>query len=220
VQTNGTLRDDEWGQVLKEHDFLGGISIDGPREMHDAYRVDKGGKPTFDRVMAGLDVLKRHDVDWNVLTTIHAVNGGHGREVYTFFRDELGARFIQFIPIIERATEENFAVTDSGWGDGVKDRPLYKQEGYLVTHRSIGPEQYGRFRSMCSRSGSDATSGPSTSRCSIPRSRTGTANPRGWASMRRRAGCNWPSSTPATCTRAITSWNPTTCSATSGTRTC
>ena len=145
MQTNGTLLDDEWGVFLKEHGFLVGISIDGPAEMHDAYRVDKGGKPTFDRVMAGLDVLKRHEVDWNVLTTIHAVNGDHGREVYTFFRDELGATFIQFIPIIERATEENFAVADAGWGEGVKGRPLYKQEGDLVTHRSVGPEQYGRF---------------------------------------------------------------------------
>ena len=105
IQTNGTLLDDEWGEFLKANGFLAGISIDGPRQMHDAYRVDKGGKPTFGRVMRGLDVLKRHGVDWNVLTTIHAVNGGHGREVYTFLRDELGASFIQFIPIIERATE-------------------------------------------------------------------------------------------------------------------
>jgi hypothetical protein len=71
--------------------LLVGISIDGQPAMHDAYRVDKGGKPTFGRVMAGLDVLKRHGVDWNVLTTIHAVNGDHGREVYRFLRDELGA---------------------------------------------------------------------------------------------------------------------------------
>jgi len=145
MQTNGTLLDDEWGDFLKEHGFLVGISIDGPPEMHDAYRVDKGGKPTFDRVMAGLEVLKRHEVDWNVLTTIHAVNGDHGREVYTFFRDQLGATFVQFIPIIERATEETFAVAEAGWGEGVKGRPLYKQEGDLVTHRSVGPEQYGRF---------------------------------------------------------------------------
>jgi len=145
IQTNATLLNDEWGEFLKEHEFLVGISIDGPREMHDAYRVDKGGKPTFDRVMAGLDVLKRHEIDWNVLTTVHARNADHGREVYTFFRDELGAEFIQFIPIIERATEESFAIADSGWGDGVKGRPLYKQEGSLVTHRSVGPEQYGRF---------------------------------------------------------------------------
>jgi uncharacterized protein len=145
IQTNATLLDDEWGQFLKQHGFLAGISIDGPREMHDAYRVDKGGKPTFDRVMRGLDVLKRHGVDWNVLTTIHAVNGDHGREVYTFLRDELGAGFIQFIPIIERATEATLPVADAGWGGGVKGRPLYIQDGTLVTHRSVGPGQYGRF---------------------------------------------------------------------------
>jgi uncharacterized protein len=84
-------------------------------------------------------------VDWNVLTTIHAVNGDHGRAVYTFLRDELGAGFIQFIPIIERATEQSLPVADAGWGHGVKGRPLYIQEGNLVTHRSVGPAQYGRF---------------------------------------------------------------------------
>jgi uncharacterized protein len=145
IQTNGTLLDDEWGAFLKENEFLAGISIDGPREMHDAYRVDKGGKPTFDRVMRGLDMLKRHGVDWNVLTTIHAVNGDHGREVYRFLRDELGAQFIQFIPIIERATEQTLPIADAGWGHGVKGRPLYTQDGNLVTHRSVGPGQYGRF---------------------------------------------------------------------------
>jgi uncharacterized protein len=145
IQTNGTLLTDEWGVFLKASEFLVGISIDGPPEMHDAYRVDKGGKPTSGRVMKGLAVLKRHGVDWNVLTTIHAVNGGHGRDVYTFLRDELGAGFIQFIPIIERATEQSLPIADTGWGHGVKGRPLYLQEGNLVTHRSVGPAQYGRF---------------------------------------------------------------------------
>src|SRR5664279_149428 len=145
LQTNGTLLDDEWGEFLKEHEFLVGISIDGPREMHDAYRVDKACKPTFDRVMRGLDVLRRHKVDWNVLTTIHAVNGDHGPEVYRFQRDQLGATFIQYIPIIERATPETLSVADAGWGDGVRGRPLYTQDGTLVTHRSVGPDQYGRF---------------------------------------------------------------------------
>jgi uncharacterized protein len=145
LQTNGTLLDDEWGEFLHEHGFLVGISIDGPREMHDAYRVDKGGKPTFERVMRGLDVLRKHQVDWNVLTTIHAVNGDHGAEVYRFLRDDLGARFIQFIPIIERATPDTLAVADAGWGSGVHGRPLYVQAGSLVTHRSVRPEQFGRF---------------------------------------------------------------------------
>jgi len=145
MQTNGTLLTDEWGQFLKENDFLVGISIDGPQQMHDAYRVDKGGKPTFDRVMRGLDVLKRYEVDWNVLTTIHAVNGDHGGQVYRFLRDDLGATFIQYIPIIERATPETLPIADAGWGSGVHGRPLYVQDGSLITHRSVRPEQYGRF---------------------------------------------------------------------------
>ena len=145
IQTNGTLLTDEWGEFLNASAFLVGISIDGPPGMHDAYRVDKGGKPTFGRVMRGLEVLKRHSVEWNVLTTIHAVNGDHGRAVYTFLRDELGATFIQFIPIIERATEATLPAADTGWGGGVKGRPLYTQDGNLVTHRSVGPAQYGRF---------------------------------------------------------------------------
>jgi uncharacterized protein len=145
IQTNGTLLTDDWGQFLKENEFLVGISIDGPPAMHDTYRVDKGGKPTFGRVMKGLEVLKRHQVDWNVLTTIHAANGDHGRAVYTFLRDDLGATFIQFIPIIERATEQSLPIADAGWGHGVKGRPLYVQDGNLVTHRSVGPAQYGRF---------------------------------------------------------------------------
>ena len=126
IQTNGTLLDDDWGAFLHENDFLVGISIDGPRPLHDAYRVDKGGKPTYDRVIRGLDVLKRHNVEWNALTTIHAANGDHGRRVYTFLRDELGATFIQLIPIVERVTEQ-------------------EQDGNLATSRSVGPEQYGRF---------------------------------------------------------------------------
>lgn len=145
IQTNGTLLTDEWGEFLKANGFLVGISIDGPAEMHNAYRVDKGGKPTFDRVTRGLDVLKRHQVDWNVLTTVHAVNGDHGRQVYTFLRDRLGATFIQFIPIIERADEQTLPTADAGWGRRVASRPLYTQTGNLVTRRSVGPAQYGRF---------------------------------------------------------------------------
>jgi uncharacterized protein len=145
LQTNGTLLNDDWGAFLKEHEFLVGISIDGPREIHDTYRVSKGGKPTFDRVIRNLNVLKDHGVDWNVLTTLHAANDDQGGRVYRFLRDELSAEYIQFIPIIERATPETLEVADSGWGGHVKGRPLYTQTGELVTHRSIGAEQYGRF---------------------------------------------------------------------------
>ena len=145
IQTNGTLLDDEWGEFFAAHNFLVGISIDGPPDMHNAYRVDKGGKPSYDRVIAGLDVLKRHNVDWNVLTTINAANGDHGREVYTFLRDSLGAEFIQFIPIVERASADTLDIANAGWGSGVHGRPLYTQQGSLVTHRSVEPVQYGRF---------------------------------------------------------------------------
>lgn len=145
VQTNATLLNDEWAKFFREHDFLVGVSIDGPRELHDAYRVDKGGKPTFDRVIRGLEALKRQQVDWNVLTTLNAANGGHGREVYRFLRDDLGATFVQLIPIVERVTPEMLPLAESGWGDRPGKRPLYRQEGNLVTQRTVGAEQYGHF---------------------------------------------------------------------------
>ena len=145
IQTNGTLIDDEWAVFFKEHGFLVGLSIDGPREIHDIYRVDKGGKGSFDRVMAGLEHLRRHEVDWNALTTIHTANQDRGLEVYRFLRDDCGARFMQFIPIVERATPQTLPIANAGWGEKVKDRPLYTQEGSLVTERSISAEGYGRF---------------------------------------------------------------------------
>jgi uncharacterized protein len=145
IQTNATLIDEEWAAFFKEHAFLVGVSIDGPKEIHDTYRVDKGGKGSFDRVMAGLAHLRDAGVEWNALTTIHAANQGHGREIYRFLRDESGARFMQFIPIVERATPQTLPIANEGWGEGVKGRPLYTQEGELLTERSIAPEGYGRF---------------------------------------------------------------------------
>jgi uncharacterized protein len=106
IQTNGTLLDEEWAAFFKDNDFLVGISIDGPRELHDTYRVNKGGKGSFDQVMRGLSFLNDAGVEWNALTTVHAANGDRGREVYRFLRDECGARFIQFIPIIERVAAD------------------------------------------------------------------------------------------------------------------
>jgi uncharacterized protein len=143
IQTNGTKLDAEWATFFKEHGFLVGISIDGPREIHDTYRVTRGGRGSFDQVMRGLDALRAAEVDWNALTTIHAANANRGREVYCFLRDECGARFVQFIPIIERVpdADANGTVPWSSW----RDRPLYVQEGEAVTARSIGGEGYGRF---------------------------------------------------------------------------
>ena len=146
LQTNGTLIDDEWAAFLKENNYLVGLSIDGPRDMHDAYRVDKKGQGSFDDVVQAWECLRRHNVNVNILCTIHAANADYPLEVYRFFRDELGAKYIQLIPIVERATPETLAVANRGWGGrkGV-DRPLYKQEGHLVTTRSVKPEQFGKF---------------------------------------------------------------------------
>jgi uncharacterized protein len=126
-QTNGVLLDDDWCRFFQQHNFLIGLSVDGPKHLHDAYRVDKGGKPTFDRVMAGLALLKKHRVEFNILTTVHAANADHGAEVYRCLRDEIGTQFMQFIPIVERANETGY------------------QEGDQVTERSLTGEQYGRF---------------------------------------------------------------------------
>jgi uncharacterized protein len=143
IQTNGTLVDEEWAEFFKENEVLVGISIDGPQALHDAYRVNKGGKGSFGDVMRGLDFLRAAGVDWNVLTTVHAANGDHGREVYRFLRDECGARYIQFIPIVERTMEagENGSAPRTSW----RDRPLYLQDGAYVTDRTVTAEQYGRF---------------------------------------------------------------------------
>jgi uncharacterized protein len=143
IQTNATLLDGEWAAFFREHDFLVGVSIDGPRELHDAYRVNKGGAGSFDQVVQGLAHLRAAGVEWNALTTVHAANADRGREVYCFLRDECGARFVQFIPIIERVAEASGdgEVPWSSW----RDRPLYVQEGDSVTNRSVGAEQYGRF---------------------------------------------------------------------------
>ncbi len=143
IQTNGTLIDAEWAAFFKDNDFLVGISIDGPREIHDAYRVTKGGRGTFDRVMAGLGHLREAGVEFNALTTLHAENAGRGLEVYRFLRDECGAHYLQFIPIIERVPEAALdgTVPWSSW----RDRPLYVQRGEAVTGRSITGEQYGQF---------------------------------------------------------------------------
>ena len=126
IQTNGTRLNGDWAAFFKEHEFLVGLSIDGPRTLHDRYRRDKSGRPTFDRVMRGLGHLRDHGVAWNALTAVHAGNADHPAEVYRFLRDECGATFIQFIPIVERQSY-----------DGV---PFGE-----VTERSVTAEQWGRF---------------------------------------------------------------------------
>jgi uncharacterized protein len=139
LQTNGVLIDEAWGEFLAEHRFLVGVSIDGPRDLHDFYRVDKGQAPTFDRVMRGIAKLKQHNVDFNTLTVVHRRNSQHPIEVYRFLK-EIGSGFIQFIPIVERRAE-------SGGGDGlVLIKPSFG-DAAEVTEWSVEPEAYGRFLS-------------------------------------------------------------------------
>jgi len=133
LQTNGTLLDDAWCAFFKENNFLIGISIDGPRPLHDAYRVDKGGGPTFDRVMRGLRLLQKHGVEANILTAVNRVNADHPLEVYRFLRDEAAADWIQFIPVVERINSDG--------------QTLY-QQGDTVSDRSVQPAQFGRFLSL------------------------------------------------------------------------
>jgi uncharacterized protein len=130
LQTNGTRLDDDWGRFFKKHNFLIGLSIDGPQHLHDTYRVDKRGRGTFEQVMQGWQVLKKHQVDFNILCTVNAANGDRPLEVYRFLQDELGAEFIQFIPIIERVNEDGSTLL---------------QSGNQVTERSVKPEQFGEF---------------------------------------------------------------------------
>lgn len=144
IQTNGVLINDEWCRFFRENNFLVGLSLDGPREMHDAYRVNKGGKGTFDEVVGAARLMKEHQVNFNILTTVHKANADHPLEVYRFFRDDLGAQFIQFIPIVERATPDTLTLTNEGWG-GERSKFLYTQEGNLVTERTVKSEEWGNF---------------------------------------------------------------------------
>ena len=145
-QTNGILLDDEWCEFFKENNFLVGLSVDGPRELHDEYRLDRAKRGTFDRVMQGWRYLRKHDVDFNILCTVNAANEKHGRTVYRFFRDEMEAKWLQFIPIVERATADTIDIANQGWSEQAgRKRLLYTQSGDLVTKRSVGGEQYGRF---------------------------------------------------------------------------
>jgi len=126
-QTNGILLDDDWCRFFHDNNFLVGLSMDGPAELHDTYRRDRRGRGTFARVFRAARLLQKHRVDFNILCAVNSTNADHPLEVYRFFRDELGAPYIQFIPIVERENETGF------------------QEGNTVTDRSVRPEQWGRF---------------------------------------------------------------------------
>jgi uncharacterized protein len=143
-QTNGTLLDDEWGAFLAAQRFLVGISLDGPAHLHDAYRLDRGGGPTFARVMAGLAVLKKHGVEFNTLTTVHRKNARQALEVYQFLR-KAGSGYLQFIPIVERDAAAAAAEANGLW---LAPPPDHEEAAGLddqVTAWSVRPVEFGDF---------------------------------------------------------------------------
>ena len=144
LQTNGTLLDDEWCSFLAENQFLVGLSIDGPRELHDTYRVDKRQQPTFDAVMRGLELLKKHKTEFNTLTVVNRANSRRPLDVYRFLR-EIGSGFIQFIPLVERrASEGMLKVLPLDFaGPPVPGEPVDPDSP--VTDWSVEARQYGAF---------------------------------------------------------------------------
>ena len=145
LQTNGTLLDDEWGAFLKEHGFLVGLSVDGPKRLHDTYRVDKQGRSTHDAVMRGAAVLKEHGVDFNTLTVVNAANVDHPLEVYEFLK-EAGSGFMQFIPLVERSATDDapFKAMDL-WLQGPPEADGSERYFSPVTEWSVPARAYGSF---------------------------------------------------------------------------
>jgi uncharacterized protein len=150
LQTNGVLLDAEWAEFLKENRFLVGLSIDGPRDVHDRMRVNKGGAPTFDKVMAAAALLRQAGVPFNTLTCVHRFNASRPLDVYRFLRRELDARYIQFIPIVQA---KGFETTAPHTWDPARlpivgspqARPGNPES--VVTDWSVDPDEYGYFLS-------------------------------------------------------------------------
>ena len=142
IQTNGTLLTDGWCRFFKEHGFLVGLSIDGPREYHDKYRVKANGRPTFDTVMSGLELLKKYRVPFNILTVVNDHNARGPLDVYRFLK-KVGDGHIQFIPAVERLPEEKA----KSLGLGLDLPPLLKPTPHppRLTPWSVSPEKLARF---------------------------------------------------------------------------
>ncbi len=133
IQTNGMYIDEAWAKFLHDHDWLVGLSIDGPKELHDPLRPTKGGKSSFDGAMRAIQLFNRYKVEFNTLTVVNSLNGQHPLQVYRFLK-AIGSRYMQFIPIQEVEATNNDTLVS----------PLYKGET-AVTPESIKPEDYGKF---------------------------------------------------------------------------
>lgn len=134
IQTNATLLNDEWCRFFKENNFLVGVSIDGPQEFHDEYRKTPTGGPSFQKVMKGINLLNKYGVEWNALAVVNDFNADYPLDFYHFFK-EIGCRYIQFTPIVERRVQRP---------DGLSLAPGMQEEGQLIDF-SVTPVQWGNF---------------------------------------------------------------------------
>ncbi len=137
IQTNGILLNDEWCQFFKENNWLVGLSIDGPQEFHDLYRRDRSGKPSFSKVMRGIELLNKHGVEWNAMAVVNDYNANFPLEFYNFYKS-ISCHYIQFTPIVERISLH---------ADG-RHLASPKQRDQKLAKFSITPEQWGNF--LCS----------------------------------------------------------------------
>ncbi len=148
LQTNGTLIDEEWCFFLKKHNFLVGLSIDGPPELHDLYRCSRGGKPTCERVMQTVKLLHRYGIPFNALCVVNRMNARKPIDVYRFLRDEVRPRVIQFISGVEPVDFRSVAPGRwDGAGMPLIGSPLAKP-GFadsVVTDWSVAPDDWGYF---------------------------------------------------------------------------
>lgn len=135
IQTNGTLLTDEWCEFFAQNHWLIGISIDGPQPYHDHYRLTAAGKPSWQKVMQGIKLLKKHGVEWNAMAVVNAYNANHPLEFYRFFKEN-GCQFLQFTPIVERLTRHE---------DGRTLASLADKNEIPLSEASVTPEQWGNF---------------------------------------------------------------------------
>ena len=135
IQTNGTLLTDEWCEFFAQNHWLVGISIDGPQPYHDHYRLTAAGKPSWQKVMQGIKLLKKHGVEWNAMAVVNAYNVNHPLEFYRFFKEN-GCQFLQFTPIVERLTRHE---------DGRTLASLADKNEIPLSEASVTPEQWSYF---------------------------------------------------------------------------
>ena len=135
IQTNGTLITDEWCRFFKENNFLVGVSIDGPQEFHDEYRKNRQGQPSFAKVMKGIELLKKHGVEYNAMAVVNDFNADYPLDFYHFFK-EIDCHYIQFTPIVERISQR---------ADGLSLSSPIQNEKAELTDFSVSPAQWGNF---------------------------------------------------------------------------